>query len=113
MKHGTLKNMKKIKGQYRQGDVLIQRVAKAKLGEFATEKHDRVILAHGEATGHHHSVVDCEDGIANGERVIIPRGVTPAVEHQEHSRIALRPGRAHIVRRQTAYTPGPIRNVAD
>jgi len=103
----------KIKGQYRQGDVLIQQVDKTKLGEFVAENRDRVILAHGEATGHHHSVMECDEAVVGETRVIIPRANRPQVIHQEHAPIALKRGRAHIVRRQTEYTPGPIRNVAD
>jgi len=41
--------------QYRQGDVLIERVETMVAGLIKVKKSHRVILAHGEVTGHHHS----------------------------------------------------------
>jgi hypothetical protein len=46
----------KINKQYRQGDVFIERVAQIPTGLIRQKKSPRLILAHGELTGHHHSM---------------------------------------------------------
>jgi hypothetical protein len=108
--------MKKNKLEiYRQGDVLIEAVAKLP-ANVTRQKADngRIILAHGEATGHHHSVdIDAADWwkTEGGEQFLTVKTQT-AVEHQEHAPIALPPGN-YRVRRQREYTPEAIRNVAD
>jgi hypothetical protein len=102
---------------YRQGDVLIQRV-KTIPDELKrqTPTDGRIILAHGEATGHHHSVdADCadwwkRDGDDSVQFVTVHKPT--AVVHQEHNPIALSPGR-YLVTRQVEYSPEAIRNVAD
>jgi len=99
----------------------------------------RIILAHGEVTGHAHEVIadDAIEGIPaaqffeepGGRRVLFvdrPCSLT----HQEHGRIALDPSKPEQyrqgdvllqplgpgcweVRRQVEYTPAAIRQVAD
>lgn len=109
--------MKKTPMQFRQGDVLIERVeTSTTTGKDAREK-GRIILAHGEATGHAHEVIteapaefleiDSQDG-ARILRLIAPGRVM----HQEHSPIELDPGEYRVTR-QREYTPQAIRNVAD
>jgi hypothetical protein len=101
----------------------------------------RVILAHGEATGHHHEVVDAE-GLAaitipaadffeepSGRRVLLVNRPC-CLRHEEHDPIALDPANpqqvrqgdvllqpigdgAWEVRRQREYSPEAVRNVAD
>lgn len=99
----------------------------------------RVILAHGEITGHAHEVVanDSEAVIPpadffeepDGRRILLV--TRPCVlRHQEHGPIALDPARPQLyrqgdvlllpigagaweVRRQREYTPEEIRNIAD
>lgn len=48
-------DMKNMTKQYRQGDVLIERIAELVTGLTKQKTSSRVILAHGEVTGHHHS----------------------------------------------------------
>jgi hypothetical protein len=100
---------------YRQGDVLIEQIAKLP-GALKRQKPEngRIILAHGEATGHHHSIgIDSADWWKNagGEQFLSVR-TDAAVQHQEHAPIMLPPG-SYRVRRQREYTPEAIRNVAD
>ena len=100
---------------YRQGDVLIERVRTIP-DELTQQKpvDGRVILAYGEATGHHHSIeADAADWWkdSDGEQFVTVRKSTSVV-HQEHAPIALEPGN-YRVRRQREYTPQAIRNVAD
>lgn len=47
--------MKKTSKHYRQGDVLIERIALIPSTAVKQKRAKRVILAHGEVTGHHHS----------------------------------------------------------
>jgi hypothetical protein len=102
----------------------------------------RIILAHGEVTGHCHEVVTTDTGLppgmdeaqfftdpATNDRVLVLVG--PAVlRHDEHDPIALDPshpaqfrqgdvfghpigGGAWRITRQREYAPDAIRNVAD
>ena len=102
-------------------------------------EHGRIVLAHGEVTGHHHSVyagaatdlVPDADYFEepNGRRVLLVR--TPCVlRHQEHGAIALDPAHpvqarqgdvlltpigagAWHVTQQVEYVRGTLRTVAD
>jgi hypothetical protein len=102
---------------YRQGDVLIQRVGKIP-GQLKRQKPigGRIILAYGEVTGHHHSIkADAADWWKRdgdeSEQFVTVHEPTEVV-HQEHSPIALSPGRYRVLR-QKEYTPAAIVNVAD
>lgn len=103
---------------FRQGDVLIERVGSlpAKLTKIAREG-GRVILAHGEVTGHAHAItdehVDLFSSAADaGVTFLEVREAVAALKHDEHSTIALPPGNYRVTR-QREYTPEAIRNVAD
>lgn len=93
----------------RQGDVLIQRVrGKAKGGPVQAE-HGRLILARGEATGHHHSIPANAGTLTLDEGGVMYLTIDEltAVEHQEHAAIPLEPG-VYRVTRQREYA-GPDR----
>lgn len=115
--------------QVRQGDVLIERVQSLATGAPLKKEEGRVILAHGEVTGHAHEIEvpkfaslheiknamrqlgDLDDAAAMTQSgLLIERD--SAVVHQEHARIPLEKG-DYIVRRQREYSPEEIRNVAD
>ena len=107
--------MKKQK-MYRQGDVLIEKVAKLPPNlNLQKATNGRIILALGEATGHHHSLAadpaDWWKQDKTGEQFLTVKEAT-TVEHQEHAPITLPPGN-YRVRRQREYTPEVIRNVRD
>ena len=107
---------------FRQGDVLVRQIRKREPAEKDVREGQRVILAHGEVTGHAHEVVpdhEVETDLPpaqffeepNGRRFLFVN--TPcALTHQEHGRIALAPGCYEVVR-QREYSPKEIRNVAD
>jgi len=106
---------------YRQGDVLIRRVEGVALPDAepeARDEHGRLILAAGEATGHHHAVADPTAKLlrwvlADGSPALLldaPDGAT--VRHEEHDPIELRPGR-YVVSYQREYTPSAIIRVFD
>jgi hypothetical protein len=105
--------------QFRQGDVLIQRVrTRAPKGRQVTDQ-GRVILAYGEVTGHAHEIVAPPDELPPAQLFEEPDGTrylfvdrACALVHQEHGPIALAPGVYRVVR-QREYSPEAIRNVAD
>ena len=112
---------------YRQGDVLIERIAHIPTTAEKQNKSTRIILAHGEVTGHHHALETAgladwwktgEISIANqkptelvGEMYVsLPAG--GVVSHQEHSEIKL-PAGFYRITRQREYFPEAIHNVND
>lgn len=101
---------------YRQGDVLVQQVAKLPQGTKRVKREGgRIILARGEATGHHHSIADRATALLeapDGERFLNVGPHGAVIEHQEHDTINLPEGKFRL-RRQREYTPEAIRNVAD
>jgi hypothetical protein len=102
----------------RQGDVLIARVKHLPRGAQPVDReHGRLVLAHGEVTGHAHVVVGEAElftaaDIADLETRFLRVEADSQVVHDEHTTIALSPG-IYEVRRQREYTPEAIRNVAD
>ncbi len=112
---------------YRQGDVLIERIAGISGNATKQKPSTHLILAHGEVTGHHHALtaespVDWfqpdempaagreANPLAGRLYVSLPAG--GVVTHQEHSKIQLPAGHYRIIR-QREYSPEAIRNVAD
>jgi hypothetical protein len=99
----------------RQGDVLLERVARhpKNLTTVAAES-GRLILARGEATGHHHSVDARVATLALDEGGVMYLTVEELteVQHQEHAPIALAPA-IYKITRQREYTPTELRSVAD
>jgi hypothetical protein len=128
--HSNMKKKKTAPTQYRQGDVLIERVdSLPKLTGKPKIENGRVILAHGEVTGHAHEIESPQLaslremkeavrllGDTDGAEAMTQAGLMltqdTGVIHQEHARIAL-PSGTYVVRRQREYSPEAIRNVAD
>lgn len=100
---------------FRQGDLLLVRVDQAPEGQRQKAERGRLILARGEATGHHHSVAvrDAELIVTAAEAVFLRIMAPTPLEHQEHGAITLPPG-DYRVTRQREYQPGELpRQVAD
>ncbi|HUY10572.1 MAG TPA: hypothetical protein VMW80_14215 [Candidatus Dormibacteraeota bacterium] len=101
----------------RQGDVLVERVRRRTLpkGTFVAPRQGRLILAYGEATGHHHSVA-----VADGEmvetaahEVFLQIMKTTDLQHQEHGSLRLDKG-VYKVTIQQEYQPRELpRRVVD
>jgi hypothetical protein len=117
----------KMQSQYRQGDVFIERIAEIPAAAQKQEISRRVILAHGEVTGHHHvlETADPADWWKQGEIAtanqipILPTGELflsltecATVTHPEHATLELPPGNYRVIR-QREYSPEAIRKVAD
>ena len=113
---------------YRQGDVIIIPVTKAKPGRPVKRDRGRIVLAYGEVTGHAHAIAHrsaelfelAEDRTKDGDDVwaraarILRISAKAGVElrHEEHATIRLPPG-DYEVRRQREYAPDELRMVAD
>jgi len=104
--------------QYRQGDVMLVRcdAIPAEAVRRARE-NGRVILAHGEVTGHAHAVLTDAEAVEafladlDGE-TYLSAAAGATIGHEEHGTITLPPGVYRVVR-QREYTPTEIRNVED
>src|SRR5690348_15334354 len=101
---------------YRQGDVLLKRVSKLPKTAVRQQSKGRIILALGEATGHHHSIATksaslFKDDETKATYVEIAEAMA-LLEHQEHAPIQLEPG-IYRVGLQREYHPQEIRRVQD
>jgi hypothetical protein len=98
---------------YRQGDVIIERVRTIP-DDAAEQKCAVIVLAHGEATGHAHTI-SAESATMlltpSGEKFLTIRQPVELI-HQEHAPITIKPGKYRF-RQQREYSPEEIRNVAD
>ncbi len=103
---------------FRQGDVLIAPTERAPENVTPVPREDgRVVLAHGEDTGHAHAIVDESAELVTAEEAaelyLLVHGDQPvALTHEEHATIMLPPG-DYEVRRQREYAPEENRLVAD
>lgn len=102
----------------RQGDVLIERIDKLpdSLKPVGRE-NGRVVLAHGDVTGHAHAIADQHVDLYASEQelgvtFIEVRDTKAELKHEEHATIQLSPGNYRVIR-QREYSPEAIRNVAD
>lgn len=103
---------------YRQGDVLITEVPSIPKGAKAIPREGgKVVLAHGEVTGHSHAIAAKSAkfvGVVNDQvmrrYLEAPRDVV--LRHEEHAEIRIAKGTYEITI-QREYAPGAIRNVAD
>lgn len=105
----------------RQGDILIMRVDEIPAdAKKLPRENGRVVLAHGEATGHTHSfgsrlvnmyaVADEFSKLGCGWITVEGKGAV--LKHEEHSPISFPPGNYRVVRQRT-YTPEELKMVAD
>jgi hypothetical protein len=106
---------------FRQGDVLLTLVAALPSGAKDVTPDNRIVLAHGEVTGHAHAVYepltkDAPKGKARmwdaGAERFLQVVEHTALKHEEHAAIPLPPG-VYKVTQQREYSPSEIRNVAD
>lgn len=103
---------------FRQGDVLIVESDKT-AAPVDVVKRDKVTLALGEVTGHHHSIAStgCTGYASETDDVglssfLVVEEEQVELTHQEHSTINI-PAGNYDVHRQVEYTPSKLVNVAD
>jgi hypothetical protein len=112
--------MKKIKNQVRQGDVLINPVASVPPDlKPVPRESGKVILAHGEVTGHHHALLEPEVQMLRGDtdaERFLSVGKSAKLTHQEHATIPVLPTAKatprHVVR-QREFSDDLSTRVAD
>lgn len=115
----------------RQGDVLVRRVTAPKNQKDLRRKevkreNGRVVLAHGEATGHAHAIHEPRVRMFRDDalgRTLMKVEETAKIVHEEHDTIELDPGWYEVVRqseftgqqRGEGWSPSttPTRYVAD
>lgn len=108
-----------------QGDVLIRKVLDpidtSKMTPVARDAQGRLVLAQGEATGHHHAIIEptailLEDP-TTGDRYLVVSETGAILAHEEHASHSLGAGTYRVgndgITTQREYTPEAIRNVAD
>lgn len=102
----------------RQGDVLVERIPSLpKNIKPIARENGRVVLAHGEVTGHCHAISSKAathyqvDGDNNATFLEIAEAMADLV-HDEHATIQI-PAGCYRVIRQREYSPEEIRRVAD
>jgi hypothetical protein len=103
---------------FRQGDVLVIPVDSIPQSAAAFRReNNRVILAHGEVTGHAHAIKDKRAALFRDPKLAavfmrVSGDASVALEHDEHDTISIPPGSYRVIR-QREYSPEAIRNVAD
>ena len=99
---------------YRQGDVLIERIEDSgQTGKAIPRENGRIVLAHGEVTGHAHAIATKDAELFTVDDKVFLRMIgVGELTHEEHGVVTLDRG-LYRVTRQSEYTPGEIRNVAD
>lgn len=102
---------------YRQGDVLIVSVDALPEGEAAPIPRDergRIVLAHGEVTGHAHAVLNPEVAMMRAVtgQVYLISDQSFQVRHEEHTTVDVPAGIFEVIR-QREYSPEAVRWVAD
>jgi hypothetical protein len=102
---------------FRQGDVMLVPVKEIPEGLVEVPRENgRIVLAHGEVTGHAHVIKGNALFLAADLEEMTDRFLQVEEEcelvHDEHHTIALAPG-AYEVRRQSEYAPEAPRMVAD
>jgi hypothetical protein len=103
---------------YRQGDVLLELLPSLPPSARPVTTNGLLILAHGEATGHHHSIRSSTARLyreeeSDGVSYVEIAEALALLEHQEHAAIPLPRGCYRVIR-QREYTPkGVPKSVVD
>lgn len=104
-----------MRDHIRQGDVLVIDADEIPGEAKKADEKGRIVLAHGEATGHAHAIYDrgatlhrAPDNKGTFLRLI----KTVALSHEEHTKIPLDKGVKRVIR-QSEYSPEELRYVAD
>lgn len=107
-----------MRGLIRQGDVLIVPVDNIPTAARPVKRENgRLVLAHGEATGHAHAIADEDAELVSTEQAnelyLLVHGLDPvSLVHDEHDTLTIAPGTYKVIR-QREYSPEGLRNVAD
>lgn len=116
------RNAKMKHTQIRQGDVLVKRIQPINISTEAPRENDKIVLAHGEVTGHAHAIAargrkSTESTVTRQDAPLVVSTLEIAealaeLQHEEHATAKLEQGHFEVIR-QREYSPAAIRNVAD
>lgn len=102
--------------QFRQGDVFIFSATESpKEGTEVARESGKVVLAHGEATGHSHALGAKSASLwafGNIDDRLLKLPKISTLKHEEHAEIKL-PSGQYWIRIQRQYVRGRTRNVED
>jgi len=109
-------NTPQKKKLFRQGDVLLETIESIPKSAELVETNGAIVLAYGEATGHHHAIRNAtvrlyRDPITQASYLEIAESLA-LLEHEEHASISLDPGIYNVIL-QREYHPQTDRRVAD
>jgi hypothetical protein len=100
----------------RQGDVLCVRVKAIPADAVEQKIEGRLVLQHGEVTGHAHAFYDDSHNVklyvAHGGTRYLHVTAPAALKHEEHSTARIPVGK-WLLPQQVEYTPKELRRVAD
>jgi hypothetical protein len=103
-------------GVIRQGDVCLVRVKAIPADAIEQKIEGRIVLQHGEVTGHAHAFYDDTQNIklyvAHGGARYLDVSAPSALKHEEHSTARVPAGK-WLLPMQTEYSPAELRRVAD
>lgn len=109
-----------MKKMYRQGDVLLVEHTDSLRSPVALPRENgRIVLAHGEFTGHAHAISDMSAGIVrdrrSGSRILQVVADSVNLRHEEHAPIKIPQGTYRIVRQREFVPEAPqkVRQVYD
>ena len=100
---------------YRQGDVMVMEVDRRDGLDEVPREDGRIVLAHGEVTGHAHVITSMDATLFMDAKTLdrfLDVRAPVIIGHEEHNRIEL-PSGYYQVRQQREYRPEGIRRVAD
>lgn len=107
--------MNKVINQYRQGDVLVTPVPSIPKTAIPIKTKNRIILAEGEATGHHHAIDYAPANMevfTDRDQIYLKVNAPVVLTHQEHASATIDPGNYLVVRQVEAWMD-EVRQVRD
>jgi hypothetical protein len=108
--------MMPMKAVFRQGDVLLIEIASIPDdAKDVTPKKGRIVLQHGEVTGHAHAFYDNTQNIhlrSGGSGRYLEVATPSELKHEEHETVKVPAGK-YLLPMQVEYTPAELRQVAD
>ena len=99
--------------QFYQGDLLFEQVPGVPAGAMMVGIGRSHVLAEGEATGHAHTIDDCDLHELNGVLYVNLTTGPRQVKHQEHDPITLTPGTWRVGRQREWSSEHAARQVVD
>lgn len=100
---------------FRQGDVLVVQIKNLPAKELKPieRENGKIVLAHGEVTGHTHAIAEpTTEFLTDGQSRFLNVIKTSLLKHEEHYKIELPKGVYRVIQ-QREYRPEGVRNVAD